>query len=112
MFPFVLAAFLQLQLKAQQTQEKLFQALSRAENCVVWQNPGCLKFARQPGARLGPKGYAIFDTLDQGKDALRKRISSRTGMTVGEFLKGYNPGQPTYAERVLSLTDLKLEDCL
>lgn len=112
MFPFALAVLLQLQTKAQTVQERLFQALSKTENCIVWKNPGCLKFAKQPGAKRGPRGYAVFATLKQGEAALRRRITSRTGMTVGEFLKGFNPGRASYAKRVLSFADLNLEDRL
>lgn len=93
-------------------QERLFDALGRAENCARWLNPGCLKFARQEGARRGPNGYAIFRDVMDGRRALRRRIAHGRGHTVLEFLKGYNPGHAEYSGRVAALGGLELWEVL
>jgi hypothetical protein len=93
-------------------QQRLFDALGRAENCARWLNPGCLKFARQDGARRGPNGYAVFRTLVDGRRALRRRIARGRGQTVLEFLEGYNPGHVEYPGRVAALGGLELWEAL
>lgn len=108
----IVALCLQVVQDLPDVQERLFQALSRAENCAAWRNPGCLMYAGQKGASLGPMGYAVFQTLEHGKVALRKRIVKGSGKTVREFLSGYNPGQKGYPAKVASLENLDLEDRL
>jgi len=93
-------------------QVKLFMALERGENCRAWKNPGCLKYARQFGARLGPHGYAIFHTLRDGEMALIDRIKRSAGQTVDAFCRGYNPGRPKYLHYIASLAGLDLRDRL
>ena len=93
-------------------QQRLFDALGRAENCARWLNPGCLKFARQEGARRGPNGYAVFRDVMDGRRALQRRIARGRGHTVLEFLKGYNPGHAEYSGRVAALGGLELWEVL
>jgi hypothetical protein len=84
---------------------QLFSAISRVENCRKWNNPGCLKFARQKGARRGPKGYAVFKSRAFGERALLRQIERGHGMQVRHFLKKYNPGHPGYVKKVLAFAD-------
>jgi hypothetical protein len=93
-------------------QQKLFDALSRFENCRAWNNPGCLKYARQPGARPGPHSYAIFRSFADGQRALRARIALRAGCKVGDFLARYNPDRKGYPEKIERLAHLDGEDRL
>ena len=90
--------------------QRLFRALSQVENCRVWNNPGCLKYARQLGARIGPHGYAIFQTLRDGQRALWKRIGP-SGVTVAHFLRRYN-SRVGYAEWVAAVAKVRLEDVI
>lgn len=94
--------------------QRLFFAIARVENCRSWNNPGCLKFARQKGARRGPRGYAVFKTLALGRRALSLQIDRYKGMKVGHFLRKYNPGVRGYTRKVLAassgLTDTDILD--
>jgi hypothetical protein len=57
---------------------------------VLNNNPGNLRFAGQPGATEGFGGFAYFETMEQGREALEKQIAldaSRTE-TLEEFIKG------------------------
>ncbi|HXF76358.1 MAG TPA: hypothetical protein VNN13_09725 [Methylomirabilota bacterium] len=75
-------------------------------------NPGNLVYKRQPGA-IGKDGdgFAIFDTFENGWEALRQQLKSAASgtskiyspnMTLVEFFSKYDPtGNPTrYAEHV------------
>jgi len=93
-------------------QQQVYTALERAENCMKWLNPGCLKYARQPGAVRGPHGYAMFRELRDGQAALWCRVQVGRGQTVWEFLSGYNPGVENYPFRVAALVGLDLEAIL
>jgi len=44
---------------------------------VAWRNnnPGNLRFAGQPGAKQGAGGFAAFDSVELGRNALRNQIS-------------------------------------
>jgi hypothetical protein len=95
-----------------QVQQQVYKALSRAENCLKWLNPGCLKYARQLGAVRGPHWYAVFIKLQFGQEALWRRIQAGRGQTVLEFLSGYNPGIANYPFRVAAMTGLDLEGIL
>ena len=90
--------------------QRLFRALSQVENCRMWNNPGCLKYARQMGARIGPHGYVIFRTLREGNRALWKRIGP-SGVTVAHFLKRYNP-RAGYAEWVAAVAKVRLDEVI
>jgi hypothetical protein len=63
-------------------------------------NPGNLKFARQKGARLGEKGFARFETPEDGFLALIKQINTDAsrGLTLKSFLRKFT-GDNTAAER-------------
>ena len=93
-------------------QRRLYSALTRIENCRAWNNPGCLKFAHQPGARRGPGGYAAFRSLVDGERALRDRIAMGAGRRVADFLERYNPKHKGYARRVEVLAGLDSSDRL
>lgn len=93
-------------------QQRLFDALSRVENCKVWRNPGCLRFARQAGAYRGPQGYAVFRSLFWGQRALRRQIKAGEGQTVFEFLHHYNPGYADYPFKVAAFAGLSLQEIL
>ena len=93
-------------------QERLFVALSRAEGCVRWNNPGCLKFAGQAAAVRGPHGYAVFKTAAAGRQALLLRIEHGVGLSVREFLQRYNPGVPGYPAWVAAVGHLALDQVL
>lgn len=97
---------------ASRAQQEVYAALVRVEHCVRWRNPGCLKYARQPGAARGPYGYAVFENLAAGEAALWRRVRAGRGQTVREFLSGYNPGVERYPQRVAVLAGLDLEAVL
>jgi hypothetical protein len=90
----------------------LVYAISRIENCAKWNNPGCLRFARQLGARRGPDGYAVFKTATLGLRALKLQISRNKGSNVVDFLKRYNPEHAWYPGKVLKLAGLKETDTI
>jgi hypothetical protein len=74
---------------------------------VAWQNnnPGNLRFAGQPGASAGVKGYAKFPTYADGYQALLNQINMQAtpgyrapngttypnGQTLSEFINQYAP---------------------
>ena len=93
-------------------QQRLYGALTRIENCRAWNNPGCLKFAHQLGARKGPGGYADFQNPVDGERALKDRIARGAGRKVGEFLRHYNPKHRGYARKVEVLAGLEADDRL
>ena len=77
-------------------------AISRIENCKRWNNPGCLKYAKQLGAKRGPNGYAVFKTKELGERALVFQIQRYSGSTVRGFLVKYNPGVKGYVKKILA----------
>ena len=87
------------------TVDRLFEAISKTENCRKWNNPGCLKYAKQEGAKRGHRGYAVFKTVELGSAALMRRIEKYRGQKVGTFLKKYNPGVRGYVSKVLHNSD-------
>lgn len=99
-----------LSLGATPVVDRLISGLSKVENCVRWNNPGCLKYAGQFGARKGPRGYAVFRHPAYGYRALRRQILRRKGKKVGPFLNDYNRGVPGYVEKVLAASGLKYGD--
>ena len=65
-------------------------------------NPGNLKFADQPGAEEDKDGFAIFRTMNDGKNALAAQIRAaidgksdvyHPNMTLLEFFKKYAPSK-------------------
>ena len=84
--------------------DRLQSAISRAEACHKWNNPGCLMYAGQANATRGPGGYAVFKTPSSGRKSLRWQIRRHRGMTVAGFLRRYNPSVSNYAERVIALS--------
>ena len=65
-------------------------------------NPGNLKFAEQPGAERGGGGFAVFRTMNDGRNALVAQIRSaidgtssvyHPNMTLLEFFKKYAPSK-------------------
>ena len=59
---------------------------------VINKNPGNIKFANQPGAQLGPTGFAQFSTEQQGWQALYNQVGLDQGRgdTVEQLIKGGN----------------------
>jgi hypothetical protein len=56
-------------------------------------NPGSLKFADQPGAVEGERGFAKFETVEAGRAAHMRQIEldASRGLTMEEFLQKYAP---------------------
>jgi hypothetical protein len=56
-------------------------------------NPGNLRFAGQRGAVLGDKGFARFNTPQDGFNALKRQIllDSKRGLVAGQFIHKYAP---------------------
>lgn len=56
-------------------------------------NPGNLRFAGQAGAKKGEGGFAAFDSVKAGYEALKKQISldASRGHTLESFTKKYAP---------------------
>jgi len=97
----------------QDVSSRLFEALSKVENCANWNNPGCLKYAKQKGAKRGPRGYAVFKTKALGERALALQIQRHAGETIAEFVRHYNPKVKGYLKKVLDASDgLKDTDIL
>jgi hypothetical protein len=86
--------------------------ISKWENCASWNNPGCLQYAKQEGAELGPKGYAVFTKLELGKKALHKWWEGHRCFRLETALRLYNPHNPNYASVVLQGTTLDLDSAL
>src|ERR1017187_7180417 len=51
---------------------RIIAAVARIENCIALRNEGCLRFAGQPGAKRGPRGFARFSTKARGRAALEE----------------------------------------
>jgi hypothetical protein len=99
-----------LPLGATTVADRLIHGLSKVEHCVRWNNPGCLKYAKQLGAKRNRRGYAVFVDPYFGYLALRKQVLRRKGRKVGPFLNDYNRGIPGYVEKVLAASGLKYGD--
>ena len=59
--------------------------------CARLNNPGCLSYAKQPGARPGALGYAEFAKASDGWEALLNdlRAKCRRGMTVSDIIDAW-----------------------
>ena len=99
-----------LPLGATTVADRLIHGISKVENCVRWNNPGCLKYAGQLGAKKGPRGYAVFVDPYFGHLALRRQVLRYKGRRAGTFLINYNRGVPGYVEKVLAASGLKYAD--
>ena len=55
--------------------QQLAAAITRQEGNTSGNNPGNLKYAGQPGATLGPNGFAVFDTPADGAAAQANQIA-------------------------------------
>lgn len=58
---------------------RLERVITRHENCVKWNNPGCLIFVGQAGARPLANGYARFATAAAGEVALERDLRAKLG---------------------------------
>lgn len=110
MFKLLFLLVICLPISATPVVDRLVAGLSKVENCAKWNNPGCLKYAKQFGARKGPRGYALFRSPAYGYRALRRQILRRKGKNVGSFLYNYNRGVPGYVQKVLLASGLKYGD--
>ena len=56
-------------------------------------NPGSLKFADQPGAVEGERGFAKLETVEAGRAAHMRQIEldASRGLTMEAFLQKYAP---------------------
>lgn len=56
-------------------------------------NPGNLRYAKQPGATLGANGFAKFATPEEGFNALMNQIKldGSRGLTLSQFISKYAP---------------------
>lgn len=58
-------------------------------------NPGNLKFANQPGATQGENGFAVFQTADEGAQALINDIQAKYNSgkysTINDLMSVYSP---------------------
>ncbi len=73
---------------------RLVQGISHHENCIRWNNPGCLSFARQRGASRTTEGYAAFKTMEHGKRALQRDVEAKLsrGLNVRGVVPQFNEG--------------------
>ena len=66
-------------------------------------NPGALSYAHQKGATRGPRGYAKWQTDDEGWKALdedlQAKVRKRHPNTLRELLKYWNRN-PHYSEKI------------
>lgn len=62
-----------------------------AQLAYVNNNPGNIKFAGQPDAEPGDKGFAKFKSPEAGYSALRDHIEKRQGLTLEKYLSAYAP---------------------
>jgi hypothetical protein len=90
--------------------ERLERSIMRHENCQRWNNPGCLVYARQPGAVRVASGYARFQTQTEGRVALKRDLRGklRRGMTVEQIMRAWNGG--VYLDDLLRETGLQRGD--
>jgi hypothetical protein len=56
-------------------------------------NPGNLIYAGQPGATLGPNGFAVFPTYDAGEQALLNQLNldQSRGLTISQEMAKWAP---------------------
>ena len=96
--------------------ERVVQSIARHEgwesrNSLVRRlhNPGALVYARQPGSRPGPQGYAVFENDAAGWAALRNdvRAKFRRGITIADLMERWCGG--CYIEALLQETRLNAE---
>jgi hypothetical protein len=97
--------WLEEQISVGQKISKLSSLISKYENCVKWNNPGCLIYKRQPGSKGNKRGFAEFDTLQEGKQALENDIRAKLarGMSVGEILEVWCNGECGYEDKIIDL---------
>jgi hypothetical protein len=79
-------------------------AISKAENCLRWSNPGCLR------AKNGE--YRVFESIEAGMRALEHEVIRRRGRTIRQILESYNPNVPGYPEFVARVGRLDLEEII
>ena len=91
---------------------RLIATQSRFEKCSKWNNPGCLKFARQPGAVRLPNGYARFSSLDNGYSALSVWWDRHGCRPVEKALRRYNPQREDYAAVILASAQVRGDEVL
>jgi hypothetical protein len=89
---------------------RLERSIARHENCVSWNNPGCLAFAGQRNAQRLANGYARFRTLADGRLAEKNDLKAKLErcMTVEQIARAWNGG--TYLDALLKETQLRKED--
>jgi hypothetical protein len=87
---------------------RMEQAVSKIENCIKLNNPGCIRYAKQEGAIRDWKGYAQFDTIANGRLALHRWWLRRRCTPAACALYKYNqPDGTAYIRRVLLLAGLE-----
>lgn len=89
---------------------RLERSIARHENCVQWNNPGCLAYAGQANALRLANGYAEFLTERDGRVALENDLRAKLGrcMNVGEIAQAWNRAK--YLPALLRETGLRQED--
>lgn len=85
---------------------RIVQTVGRLENCASLFNPGCLRYAKQAGAVPGPGGYARFESLQLGHEALISWWERHGCLSLEDALGVYNPVRSDYAEVVLRTAQL------
>lgn len=85
---------------------RIVRTVGRLENCRAWNNPGCLRWARQAGARPGPDNYAVFKSVQLGHAALTSWFDRHGCLSLREALGVYNSAREDYADVVLAAAHL------
>ena len=91
---------------------RIISTQARFENCAALKNPGCLKFAGQPGATRGRNGYARFSSLENGYRALYRWWDRRGCAPVGKSLGRYNPSRADYAAVILGAAGVRGDEVI
>ena len=87
--------------------------ITKNEASTYKNNPGALKFANQPGATLGPNGFAIFATPEAGRQALLNdnaaKIKANPDMTISQLI---NKRTPVGAENTQAQVDTQVKNLI